>query len=316
MVRIALEDWRQRVDTTNSPFNKSEMDKIVTDCYEGHNGNGYSYGCSDTIMDTHCKSTCILYKSKKGQQTMDAESMEKELVDFLSTNHNPVNIGELYGGDFPVYPGEVVVLQAPPKSMKTMLLQNWITQLKRPTYFIEMEMSPRQMWSRFVMIEEGWNEEELKQYYSKYANGISEKFDWLTVDYNACYSHELRKRIMLLPRKPEIVVVDHMGLFKSQRTDNNMKVEEVSQALMELAIQQNVIVLTVSEITKQAFHEGMDITSAKGSFRIGYNANKVISVTPFKDEHNLIQALHVKCTANRERENIDVRLNVEGARIR
>ncbi len=316
MVRIALEDWRQRVDLQSHPFTKSEMDKIVTDCYEGHNGNGYSYGCSDIIMDKNCKSTCVLYKSKKGQQTMDAKSMETELIDFLNTNHNPVNIGKLYGKDFPIYPGEVVVLQAPPKSMKTMLLQNWITQLKRPTYFMEMEMSPRQMWARFVMIEEGWSDEELKKYYSKAAEGISSKFDWLTVDYNACYSHELRKRIMLLPRKPEIVVVDHMGLFKSQRTDNNMKVEEVSQALMELAIQQNVIVIAVSEITKQAFHEGMDITSAKGSFRIGYNANKVLSLTPFKDENNLIQALHVTCTANREKENIDVRLNVEGARIR
>jgi hypothetical protein len=315
IVRIIMEDWRSRVDITDSAFTKAEMDKIVTDCYEGHNGNGYNYGCSDVHMDSYCQSTCRLYKSKVSQNTMDAKSMEKELVEFFRTDHNPINIGTAYGQDFPVYPGEVVILQAPPKSMKTMLLQNWVTTFKRNTYFIEMEMSPRQMWMRFVMIDKDWDEEELKKYYAEYANGISQDFNWLTVDYSSCYAHELNKRIQMLPQKPEIVVVDHMGLFKSRKSDNNMKVEEVSQALMELAIQNNIIVFAVSEITKSAFNEGMNIASSKGSFRVAYNANKVLSLTPFKDDDNLIKSLKIECTANRERENLDVQLPVRGARI-
>ena len=315
VVRLIMEDWRQRVDLKSHPFTKAEMDKIVTDCYEGHNGNGYNYGCTDVHMDNHCQSTCRLYKSKKSQNLMDAKSMEKELVEFLTRDHDPIDIGQFYGQSFPIYPGEVVILQAPPKSMKTMLLQNWVNKLKRPTYFIEMEMSPRQMWMRFVMMEKGWSEDELKAHYKQYANGISQDFGWLTIDYNSCYAHELNKRIMMLPYKPEIVVVDHMGLFRSQKSDNNMKVEEVSQALMELAIQNNVVVFAVSEITKQAFHEGMDITSAKGSFRIGYNANKVLSLTPYKDDNNLIKYLKIECTANREKEGLNLELNVNGATI-
>ena len=315
VVRLVMEDWRQRVDLNTHPFSKNEMDKIVTDCYEGHNGNGYNYGCTDVHMDKHCQSTCRLYKSKVSQNTMDAETMEKELVEFLNRNHNPIDIGEPYGQKFPVYPGEVVILQAPPKSMKTMLLQNLITRFKRPTYFMEMEMSPRQMWMRFVMIDNKWSEEELIEYYSQYANGISKNFDWLTVDYSSCYPHEISKRIMMLPKKPEIVVVDHMGLFRSKKSDNNMKVEEVSQALMELAVQNNIIVFAVSEITKSAFAEGMNIASSKGSFRVAYNANKVLSLTPFKDENQLIKSLHLECTANRERENLDVHLPVNNALI-
>ena len=314
-VRIIMEDWRQRVDVKSHPFSKNEMDKIVTDCYEGHNGNGYNYGCSDVWMDKNCQSTCRLYKSKVSQNTMDAQAMEKELVEFLTKDHNPVNIGAAYGGDYPVYPGEVVIIQAPPKSMKTMLLQNWVNTFKRNTYFLEMEMSPRQMWMRFVMINNKWDEEELKEYYSQYSNGISKDFDWVTVDYSSCFAHELHKRILMLPQKPEIVVVDHMGLFKSKRSDNNMKVEEVSQSLMELAIHNNIIVFAVSEITKSAYAEGMNIASAKGSFRIAYNANKVISVTPFKNSENLIQMLKIESTANREKENLDVQLNVNGAII-
>ena len=315
IVRLIMEDWRQRVDLDTHPFTKKEMDKIVTDCYEGHNGNGYNYGCTDVHMDKHCQSTCRLYKSKVSQNTMDAQTMEKELVEFLNRNHDPIDIGEPYGQKFPVYPGEVVILQAPPKSMKTMLLQNLVNRFKRATYFMEMEMSPRQMWMRFVMMQNKWSEEELIEYYSQYADGISKDFEWLTVDYSSCYPHEISKRILMLPKKPEIVVVDHMGLFRSKKSDNNMKVEEVSQALMELAVQNNIIVFAVSEITKSAFAEGMNIASSKGSFRVAYNANKVLSLTPFKDENQLIKSLHLECTANRERENLDVHLPVNNALI-
>ena len=209
----------------------------------------------------------------------------------------------------------VVILQAPPKSMKTMLLQNLVTKFKRNTYFVEMEMSPRQMWMRFVMIQNGWTEEQLKEYYSQYANGISKNFNWLTVDYSSCYPYELHKRIQMLPNKPEIVIIDHMGLLKSKRQDNNMKVEEASQSLMELAVQNNIIVFAVSEITKTAFAEGMNMASAKGSFRIAYNANKILSLTPYKDENQLIKSLHLESTANRERESLDVHLPVKDALI-
>ena len=248
---------------------------------------------------------------------MDASSMEKALIDWLRSDSEPINLGGLYPGEnFPIYPGEVVIIQAPPKSMKTMLLQNWMVGFKRPTYFMEMEMSPRQIWSRFVMMEMKWSESELTKHYQQMQNGMDKKFEWLTVDYSAPYANELEKRIQMLPIKPEIVVVDHMGLFKSKQRDSNMKIEEVSQALMELAVKNNIIVFTVSEITKQAFHEGMNLASSKGSFRTAYNTNKLLSVTPLKSmSTGLIEELHIKCEANRERENIDVRLKVDNANI-
>ena len=44
----------------------------------------------------------------------------------------------------------------------------------------------------------------------------------------------------MLPVKPEIVVVDHMGLLLSKHRDLNMKMEEVAGALTELAIKNNI----------------------------------------------------------------------------
>ena len=316
LVRNVMEEWRKSVDNSDHPFSQKEMYSIITNCYEGHDGSGYRYGCHDVVMDEYCKNTCKLYKAKKSDTMMDATSMEAEFLDFLATNREPLNLGKLYGQDFPIYPGEVVIVQAPPKSMKTMLLQNWVNSFKRPTYFIEMEMSPRQIWSRFCMIEMGWDDEQLANHYKQMQKGMSEKFNWLTVEYGSCYPSELEKRLSLLAIKPEIVVVDHLGLLRSKQRDNNMKVEEASQALMELAVQHKIIVFAVSEITKNAFHEGMTLASSRGSFRIAYNANKVLSITPYKNEDNVIKSLQVESTANREKEWLNVSLPISGVQIR
>jgi KaiC/GvpD/RAD55 family RecA-like ATPase len=290
------------------------MKRLIRDTYDGHGGAGYRYGCSNVHMDKHCEATCKLYKSKKSQNALSADSMEDELIKFLKSGIKPIDIGALYGKKFPIYPGEVVVLLGPPKSMKTMLLQNWLNELKRPTYFLELEMSARQMMSRFAMMETGMNEEELNSYL---LNGgrVADKFKWLTIDYSPCRAYDVQKRIQMQPIKPEIVVIDHLGLFHSNHKDNNMKVEEASQAMMELATQNNLVVFVVSEIGKESFKEGMNISSAKGSFRVAYNANKVMGVTPKKDSDGLVQSLTVATIANRERESLNIKLDVDNVKL-
>ena len=316
VVKESMEAWRRNADTVSSPFKPDEMDKIVDSSYEAHGGEGNRYGCLDPVMDKYCKNTCRLYKAKKSQTTMQAIDMEKELVDFYTKEHKPLNLGALYGQDFPIYPGEVVILQAPPASMKTMLLQNWMVAFKRPTYFIEMEMSPRQIWSRFVQIEKNWSEEQLANHYKSFQNGMEKDFEWLTVDYAPPMAVELDKRISMLARKPEILVVDHLGLFKSSQRDSNMKAEEASQALLEAAVKHNIIVFAVSEISKQAYKEGMDIASSKGSFRVAYNANKVLSLKAWRDpDTGLVRELTIISDKNREKEQLNVRLKLNNLRI-
>ena len=120
----------------------------------------------------------------------------------------------------------------------------------------------------------------------------------------------------MLPVKPEIVVVDHMGLFQSNLKDPNMKVEEASQAMMELAVKHNIIVFAVSEINKSSMRDGMDISSIKGSFRTAYNANKLLSLIPRRSmATGELEALDLRCEANRERENLNVRLTLDNVRI-
>ena len=317
VVRLIMEDWRIKVSNeAQSEFKPEEMEGIIEGCYTGHDGQGYRYGADDPVIKFYCNSRCTLHRGAKAENMMDSSSMENELINFYAQDLKPINLGEPYGQNFPVYPGETVIIQAPPASMKTMLLQNWANYFKKQTYFVEMEMSPRQIWSRFVQIEMGWDEKQLSEHYKQMKNGMDKRFEWLTVDYSAPYAQELEQRITSLPIKPEIVIVDHLGLFKSKQKDNNMKVEEASQAIMELAVSQNVIVFAVSEVSKSAFKEGMDISSSRGSFRIAYNANKVISINPFKNkETGLVELLDIKCDKNREKEHLQVRLAVNNVRI-
>ena len=119
----------------------------------------------------------------------------------------------------------------------------------------------------------------------------------------------------MLPEKPEIVVIDHMGLLLSKHRDLNLKMEEIAGALTELAIKHNIVVVAICEITKQAMTEGMGISSVRGSFRIAYNASKILSLTTSKDGEGNVTNMVIKTTANRERGALNVLLKVNGLRI-
>ena len=57
--------------------------------------------------------------------------------------------------------------------MKTMLIHNWVASFQKPTYFLEMEMSPRQMYIRHVQIR-GNKKGVDKKYYKHFLNSTGE----------------------------------------------------------------------------------------------------------------------------------------------
>ena len=61
--------------------------------------------------------------------------------------------------------------------------------------------------------------------------------------------------------------------------------------------------------------EGMNIASSRGSFRIAYNASKVLSITPRKDTDGKIHSLHLVTTANREQEQLNIMLKLNKLKI-
>ena len=316
VLQLIMEDWRQRVTTEDNPFEKHEIQSIINSSYTGHNGTGYNYGCSDKYKDMHCKESCRLYHTKVNTQAMSFADMQASAMQFYSNGHKPLQLGSLYNTTFPIYGGELVILQAPPKSMKTMLIHNWIIAFEKPTYFLEMEMSPRQMFIRHRQIKEGITYEKAE---SDATAGVGIDYDvsWLTFDYKSCYPFELEKKILMLPDKPEIVVIDHIGLMQSKNKDINGKMEEVMEALKNLAIRHSIIVIGISEVTKESMNKRTGtpaIMAGRGSARIAYTANKLLSLKPFKSKGD-IGVLELECIANREREHLNVRLKPDNCKL-
>ena len=62
-------------------------------------------------------------------------------------------------------------------------------------------------------------------------------------------------------------------------------------------------------------NEGMNISSVRGSFRIAYNASKILSLTTAKDNDGNITSMVIKTTANREKGALNVMLRVNGLNI-
>ncbi len=319
IVNIIMEDWRQQVNKdAKKKVTKKEMKGCINGAYQGHNGSGYNYGCNDTIREYFCEKSCRLYGAKKNSDIIGFAGMEDNALSFYSSGLTPLNLGDMYEGeDYPIYPGELVVLQAEPKAMKTMLIHNWILSFKRKTYFLEMEMSPRQMYMRHRQIKEGLSYEEVEEAL-KLGKKSGYDDDWLMIDYKPCFPFELNKRLDVMTEKPEIVVIDHIGLMESNNKDMNGKMEEIMAALKEVAIRSNIIVFAISEMTKESMNKRWGvpaIAAARGSARIAYTANKLLSIVPTKDDKGLIAFLKLESVANREKEGINVYLAPENCTL-
>ena len=117
--------------------------------------------------------------------------------------------------------------------------------------------------------------------------------------------------------KPEIIVIDHIGLMESSNKDINGKMEEIMASLRDIAIRNNMIVFAISEMTKESMNSrnGVPaIAASRGSARISYTANKILAIKPFRT-NGVVTSLKLECIANREREGLGVMLKPDNCKI-
>ena len=309
-VRIFMEYWRNKISSSDNPFTEDEMEKIIHSVYNANNGEGYNFGCNSEIKDRMCSSECKLYKAKKSISNYEVSDLEEELIRFYSSNQSPLDIGKIYDQHFPVYPGETVLLTAPPESMKSMLMLNWLLSFKKQSYFMEFEMSRKQVIERISMIYNGWNQETLQKHYKTGKNGIP-KMTNIKFDFEPCFPWEIKKKLDVINFKPEIIFIDHCGLMKSRFRDEISKDKDISESIMNLSKDLNCIVIGIWELSKEAFKNGIDIASPSGSFRISYNANKILALKPIRNGEGVIEHLELITLKNREQERLNCRLDVD-----
>ena len=108
-----------------------------------------------------------------------------------------------------------------------------------------------------------------------------------------------------------------IGLMQSKNKDINGKMEEVMEALKNLAIRHSIIVIGISEVTKESMNTKTGtppIMAGRGSARIAYTANKVLGLKPYKSD-GAIGMIELTCIANREREQLNVRLKPDNCKL-
>ena len=79
-----------------------------------------------------------------------------------------------------------------------------------------------------------------------------------------------------------------------------------------------MIVFAISEMTKESMNKKWGvpaIAAARGSARIAYTANKLLSIVPSKNEKGLIDYIKLESVANREKEGIHVLLEPVNCRL-
>ena len=309
-VRVFMEHWRLKISTSENPFSTGEMDKIINSVYNANDGEGYNFGCNSEVKDRLCSPECKLYKSKKSISSFNVSDLEKELLSFYASDHEPLDIGKIYDQHFPVHPGETVLLTAPPESMKSMLILNWVLAFKKQAYFMEFEMSRRQVMERLSMIHNGWDQETLINHYKSGKNGMPEMRN-IEFEFEPCFRWEIKKKLDVIDFKPEVIFIDHCGLMKSRFRDEMSKDKDISEGIMNLSKDLNCIVIAIWELSKEAFKTGVDISSPSGSFRISYNANKILALKPIRGEEGSIQHLELITIKNREQERLNCRLDVD-----
>tara|TARA_R100000008_G_scaffold86873_1_gene82265 strand:- start:5408 stop:7162 length:1755 start_codon:yes stop_codon:yes gene_type:complete len=311
-VRAFMEHWRDTVlDTNDKPFKPSEMEKILHSVYNANKGEGYHFGCFSEIKDRFCSPDCKIFQAKKSMSETNISDLEDELISFFSEERDPVDIGNMYQQEFPVYPGETVLLIAPPESMKSMLLLNWLNNLKKKSYFMEFEMSPRQIGARLSMIHNGWNEHQLKENYKKGKRSLP-NMEHIRFDYQSCYPWEIKRRLEAMEFEPEVIFIDHCGLMKSRFRDEISKDKDISEGIMNLANDLKCVVIGVWELSKSAFHGDVNIAAPSGSFRVAYNANKILSLRPIRpNDSGIIEYLELTTIKNREQERMNCKLKVD-----
>ena len=283
-------------------------DKVVEVVNSTYNG-GYQYGCKDELLSMHCQTKCIHFKHKDLLiDVKTAKEMQDELIERLETDFNGriIDLGACLHLDEKleciIYPGELVTVFGPTGSNKTTFAQNialgldFVTQSinqdwQIPTLFLSLELSAWYMHRRHLQIVAGLDKLAVnrgyKEIYAKYKDLLAH----LVIQTVSPSISAIEKKIREL--SPALVIVDYIDLVEtpSHIRGEYEQVKYVSHALSNLAIQNDCIIMQVSQVSREySRNEVLDLYAGKGSGAIENASRKVIGLNgQAKDKQKIIQ---------------------------
>jgi KaiC/GvpD/RAD55 family RecA-like ATPase len=286
-----------------------ELTKILEDIYnvwEGH------YTCQDPVMEKHCNPNCPFFKDIVIQ---DYDDMDSEFIRRIETSLFGFNLKDFWKGllhDYKIEQNELISIHGATGMGKTAFMQNLIIKAKLPTLYFSLEMPAYHLHTRNLQIVANKSKEYVYEHYQELKIKHREELKHIRVNVNSIYANELPS--IIESNQPKIIVIDHIGLMKSQYRDEYAMVKEITQTLRQVSIKYDVIIFMVNQVSREnAKATILGIHAGKGSGSIENDSNKVIA---FNRTSRTSQSVHIQSTKDREGQHLDSQFDYNNESLR
>ena len=282
---------RTYVEQMEQPLPMDEVNRIVTDAIK----NDYNFGCNHPDLVPYCDSKCTLYRYKDLDETteiLSAKSMIENLAEFYQTDYTDRSFDMQNIFPFMKKPhlfttGQLITLIGDTGLGKTALIQYIITRIKSlKCLFLSLEVDEQTMSRRFMQAALGMTKQQIEI-------GLTSKNMEMMME-----AEESIKHIQLVPRSPDIqelpsfvanseckvIVIDTIDRIPAKYAgkDDLARQEVIANALKDMAMKEDVIVIAIHHISKYSstrLSEGqkLDVHSGKGNSSIEQKSDQYIA---------------------------------------
>ena len=191
--------------------------------------------------------------------------------------------------------GDLAILQGDTKLGKTAFWQYVVSNLNLKTLFLSLEVQTHLMGRRFMQIVMNESKDEIINYYhtsnTAKINEATEKLEHIKVVDSSTIPDLSQYGKMIDEHDVKIIVIDTLDRVvarDSKRSDELGKQIHIINALKDLAVEKDIIVLGVNHISKGAHYrqkegERLDVYSAKGASDLAQKCDKLISFEGSQD---------------------------------
>lgn len=312
LVKAILTDWLGvHYGEGQGQISNQELENIIKYTYE----KGYTYGCDDPVMKEWCDSDCIFFKNV---MTMNSEQMASSLFKFVTTDHPTFSLNWLLrkeGVTYEAIPGNVIQVVADSGVGKSIFAQNWVLNQKVPTLYVSLEMSVQQTYRRFIQARYGLTKNEAFKKIIEDPTFGMEELSHIYLVTKKVTVEGIERLVDAMEADPLVIVIDHILLMDSNRSDEYQKIAELTGEFKQYALSKDKIIVSLSQISKGEARAGtLGLHSAKGNSSLEQDADSLILLQRADPKSSNLRVFTAK---EREGQYFDVltRFNVKTMQI-
>jgi len=287
---------------------EAEIQKIIHDVFT----KDYRYGCNDSVRSEYCDSRCIYFANKnEGMEASTQEEMDKEMQVYAMTGGYTtfIDLADIVGQTYKIYPGEFVVVTGPSGVNKSTLVQQIaVSTNDQKTLYVSTEVDRKLMYRRFLQQVTHMSKEEIIEIYSSGNTPPgSERLAHLKIIDQVSSFERLTQTILQL--KPTVLIIDVIEDVGGNDALDNIATN--AKLCKQLAMSLGIIIIAVGHMRKAAAtgrKTNKTLDDAKGSGALVQKADKVIMVEG--DQRTLTRHVHSGKARDEKPFDINMRLDI------